>query len=349
VHLDADNRMVRRHFTLLTGWGQPIPTMELDGTRSASDDFELTAAQPAVNSSDEVDPIDRLVFDAFFSGPLGIHHMFWDSRNQSGDISKPIAPTTAAAQGRALAAVRARVDLQVLAAISPQGRLVVLTGDPQVLLASTSAPLVIDAVGVYRRVAGPAIVSRSAGLADVVVIEDGGALNWFTGRLPAAVGTGWTGPVTEPSGVAFDPGARPALLVNGNVLLAAAVASGGSLRVATIDPVTRTIDVPVEVDPTVTIDTSGPVALGLTAFNVVALAVDKTGTLRAATRLIAGGPWTPLVPVLSLLPVAVSPLGGVTAVTIDFGVMAIAVGVDGLVCSALSVDGLIWSPLVPLP
>jgi hypothetical protein len=67
-----------------------------------------------------------------------------------------------------------------------------------------SAPLVIDAVGVYRRVAGPVIVSRGAGLADVVVIEDGGALNWFTGRLPAAVGTGWTGPVTEPSGVAFD-------------------------------------------------------------------------------------------------------------------------------------------------
>jgi hypothetical protein len=29
--------------------------------------------------------------------------------------------------------------------------------------------------------------------------------------------------------------------------------------------------------------------------------------------------------------------------------VAIAVGVDGLVCSALSVDGLIWSPLVPLP
>jgi hypothetical protein len=45
----------------------------------------------------------------------------------------------------------------------------------------------------------------------------------------------------------------------------------------------------------------------------------------------------------------VSPLGGVTAVTIDFGVMAIVVGVDGIVCSAISVDGLIWTPLVPLP
>ncbi len=116
---------------------------------------------------------------------------------------------------------------------------------------------------------------------------------------------------------------------------------------ATIDPVARTIDVPVEVDPSVAIDTSGPVALGLTALNVVALAVDTQGTLRAATRLIAGGDWTPLLPVPSL--VRVSPLGGVTAVTIDIGVMAIVVGVDGIVCSAISVDGLIWTPLVPLP
>ena len=39
VHLDADNRMVRRHFTLLTGWGQPIPIAEprrLDVSRATS-------------------------------------------------------------------------------------------------------------------------------------------------------------------------------------------------------------------------------------------------------------------------------------------------------------------------
>jgi hypothetical protein len=347
VHLDADNRMVRRHFTLLTGWGQPIPTMLPDGSRSPSDAIKLEGAQPAVASSDEVDPVTRVVFDAFFSVGGGIRHMFWDSSNRSGDIRIPIAPITAAAEGRSLAAVRPRINLQVLAAISPQGRLVVLTGDPQFLSSGMSAPLVLDAVGMYRRVSGPAIVSRGLGLADVVVIEDGGALNWFTGRLPAIVGTGWSGPVTEPSAVTFDPGARPALLVTGSLLLAAAVSSEGSLRAVTIDPVARTIDVPVEVDPSVAIDTSGPVALGLTALNVVALAVDTQGTLQAATRLIAGGSWTPLLPVPSL--VTVSPLGGVTAVTIDIGVMAIVVGVDGIVCSAISVDGLIWSPLVPLP
>ena len=347
VHLDADNRLVRRHFTILTGWGQPIPTIELDGSRSPSDDFELTAAQPAVTSSDEVDPIDRLVFDAFFSGRLGIHHMFWDSRNQSGDVSKSIAPVKAAAQGRSLAAVRPLLNLLVLAAISPEGRLIVITGDPQILGAGMSAPLVLDAIGACRRVDGPTIVSRGAGLADIVVIEDGGALNWFTGELPARIGTGWTGPVTDPSALPFDSGARPALLITGSLLLAAAVGTDGSLRATTIDPVARTVDASVEVDVSVPIATSGPVALGLTAVNVVALGVDTQGTLRAATRLIAGGSWTPLIPVPSS--VAISPLGGVTAVTIDIGVMAIVVGVDGIVCSAISVDGLIWSPLVPLP
>ena len=69
VHLDADNRFVRRHFTLLTGWGQPLPTPTSDGSTDPSDLFALTAAQPAVTSSDETNPIPRLVHDAFFSGP----------------------------------------------------------------------------------------------------------------------------------------------------------------------------------------------------------------------------------------------------------------------------------------
>jgi hypothetical protein len=147
--------------------------------------------------------------------------------------------------------------------------------------------------------------------------------------------------------VAFDPGARPALLVAGNLLLAAAVGTDGSLRATTIDPVTRTVSAPIEVDASVAIATFGPVALGLTAANVVALAVDTQGVMRAATRPLAGGTWTPLIPVRSLI--AISPLGGVTAVSIDIGVMAIVVGADGIACSALSLDGLIWSPLVPLP
>jgi hypothetical protein len=341
VHLDADNHLVRRHFTLLTGWGQPIPTPP------PSDQFELTAAQPAVTSSEEVDPILRLVFDAFFSGPGGIHHIFWDSLDQVGDVSTPIVPFAAVAQGRAVGAVRPLLNLVVLAAISPDGRLVVITGDPDVLLAGTSSPLVLDNVGAYRRVAGPTIVSRAAGRADIVTIEDGGGLSWFTGNFPVTIGTGWSPRFTEPSGIAFDPGARPALLAVGDVLLAAAVGTDGSLRVATIHPATRTVDAPVEVDPSVAIDTFGPVGLGRAGQNFVALGVDKQGVLRAATRAVAAGAWTPLLPVLSAIPL--SPLGGVTAVTIDIGIMAIVVSLDGVVCSSVSLDGLIWPPLVPLP
>ncbi|MEO8191575.1 MAG: hypothetical protein ABI682_14650 [Acidobacteriota bacterium] len=43
------------------------------------------------------------------------------------------------------------------------------------------------------------------------------------------------------------------------------------------------------------------------------------------------------------------PLRGVTAVTLDIGVMAIVVGVDCVVLAALSLDGVIWLPLLPLP
>jgi hypothetical protein len=341
VHLDADNRMVRRHFTFFTGWGPPIPSP------APNDTFELTAAQPAVMSTEETDPIARLRFDAFFSGPGGTHHMFWDNLGQAGDVSTPIAGAAVAAQGRALAVAQPLSDRVVIAAISPEGRLTVLTGDPQVLLAGLSTPLVLDTVGSYRRVSGPAIVSRGGGTADIVAIEDGGGLSWYTGNLLATVGTGWSSRVTEPAGVQFEPGARPALLVTGDLLLAAAVGSEGWLRAATIDPAARTIDVPVEVDVQVTIDTSGPVALALAGPNVVVLGVDTEGALRAATRPIAGGSWTSLLPVLS--PIAISPLGGVTAVSLDIGVLAIVVGVDGVVQSAISVNGLIWTPLLPLP
>jgi hypothetical protein len=347
VHLDANNRIVRRHFTLLTGWGQPVPTPTDDGTESAHDLFRLGPAQPAVMSTDETDPILRLVHEAFFSGRGGIHHMWWDNLNQAGDVIEPIAPRTAAAQGHALAAVRPRPLLFALAGISPEGRLVIITGDPQVPHSSTSAPTVIDSVARYRRIAGPAMVTRGAGLADVVAIEDGGALNWYTGTFDSVAGPQFSGPVTESSLVTFDPGARPALLSTGSLLLAAAVGTDGSLRVASIDPVLQTMDVPIEVDATVPIARSGPMALGRTATNLVVMAVDTQNNLRAATRPIAGSSWTPLGQLFALG--EISPLGGVTVVSIDLGVMAIAVGVDGAVCSALSADGLIWSPLLPLP
>ena len=177
--------------------------------------------------------------------------MFWDSLNQSGDVITPIAPRTAAAQGKRSPPCGPQL-LFVLAGISPEGRLVVITGDPQILHSSTSAPIVIDTVGMYRRVAGPAIVSRGTGLADIVAIEDGGSLNWFTGTF-AGRRQRFSGPVTEPSAVPFDPGARPALHIHRQP----AARGGGRHRRfaprATIDPVLLTMDVPIEVDATVPI------------------------------------------------------------------------------------------------
>jgi hypothetical protein len=234
-----------------------------------------------------------------------------------------------------------------LACINLQGRLNVITGDPQVPHTSMASPIVIDGVAMYRRLSGPTMISRGTDLADVVAVEDGGALNWYTGTFSAVTGTLFSGPVTDPSAVQFDPAARPALISTGSLLLAAAVGVDGSLRVASIDPVLLTMSVPIEVDASVSIARSGPIGLGRTASNLVLVAVDSQHVVRAATRPIAGGAWTPLAPLWSL--VEISPLGGVTVVSIDLGVMAIAVGVDGVVQSALSADGLLWSPIVPLP
>ena len=342
VQIDPDDRLVRREWTPLTGWSQPLPLP------APSDTFHLTDGQPAVISTVELAPLPRIVQDAFFVGPGGVQHLAWDSLGATGDLTASIAPVSAVAQGRSLAAVRAGLDLVVVAGISPEGRLVVMTGDPD-LLPSTqlSAPLAIDTVGMYRRVAGPAIVSRSPALADIVAIEDGGTLRWFTGTTIATIGTGWSAGLSDSSGVAFEPGARPALLVVGDGLLAAGVGSEGWLQALSIDPVAGTIEAPVVVDVQVTIATSGPVGLGRAGANVVALGVDTEGDLRAATRPFAGGDWTPLIAVVST--VAVSPLGGVTAVSLDgLGVMALVMGIDGIARFSLSADGLVWPALQPV-
>src|SRR5262249_1515856 len=153
---DAVDHLVRRHWTLFTGWGTPLPLP------TPADRFELTPDQPAVNSTAEHDPIDRLVHDAFVMGSLGIHHLFWDSIDRTGDLTQPlrrapVAPSLAAAQSRSLATVRPLVDVVVIVAINPDGRLVVMTGDPDVLASQgVSDPLVLSPNAQFRRVAGAA-------------------------------------------------------------------------------------------------------------------------------------------------------------------------------------------------
>jgi hypothetical protein len=339
AHLDADNRLVRRQWTILTDWGPPLPLP------TPSDVFELTDGQPAVISIPTLLPFPRLVHDAFALAADGIHHLAWDSSGVTGDLRPTVAPNDAVAQGRSLSAARVGPDLVAIMGTSPAARLVVMTGNPDVMPnLALSAPVTVDPVGNYRRLAGPVAVSRAPGVVDVVAVEDGGTLTWCTGALPAANGSGFRAPISDRSGTQFEPGARPALVPLAAGLLAAAVGSEGWLRAVALDPAARTIERPVEVDVQVTIATSGPVGLGLAGANVVALGVDTEGNLRAATRRVAGGDWTPLIVVPSA--VAVSPLGGVTAVSLNvLGLMALVVGVDGVIRFSRTLDGLAWSSL----
>ena len=346
VHLDSDNRMVRRHFTFFTGWGQPVPTPTANGSEYEADKNVLTGAQPAVLSHTESDPVPRVVHDAFFNGTRGVHHMWWDSANQAGNVAAEIAPRTSSALGHAVAAVQAEENLFVIAAISPFGKLVVIPRYPQNMWSSLLGEIEIDAIATYTRLSGPSMVSRGPNLVDIVTIDDGGWFLWYTGTItPEAVTIGE--PVMDRSPRRFDPGARPALITLGSQLLAAAIGDDGFLRIISIDPAAGTIEPPEVVDSVLYLPRSGPIALGLTAQNVVVMVVDYQNVVRAATRPIAGGAWTPLLPLLS--PVAISPFGGVTLVSIDLGVMALAVSSDGVVCSALSMDGILWSWMTPLP
>jgi len=94
----------------------------------------------------------------------------------------------------------------------------------------------------------------------------------------------------------------------------------------------------------VAIATLGPLALARAGNNIVVLAVDVDNQLRVATRPVAGGDWTSLGTVDS--PRDVSPLGGVTAVSLsDVGVLAVVVAEDGTLLSGLSRDGVDWPRL----
>ena len=342
VHLDEQDRLVRRHWTLLTGWGTPLP---LPGP---ADGLHLTPGQPAVLSTVFDDPVSRLVHEAYLVGPAGLHHLMWDSSGEEGDITITAADFFTVAQGGSVGAARVLSDRVVVVAVNPAGRLTVLTGDPDdPATPKLSTPLVVDTVGGYRRSCAPTVVSRGDAVADVVLIEDGGSLRWFTGNVLATIGTGWSSGVSEPSGAEFEPAVRAALLVLDDGLLAAGVNTVGALLVSEINRAAQEIGAASAVDPSVTLAPSGPVALATAGPNVVVLGVDTDGQLRAATRPRGGGDFSTLAAVPS--DVSLSPLGGVTAISLlDLGVMALVVGLDGSIRFAISADGVIWPPLLPV-
>jgi hypothetical protein len=139
---------------------------------------------------------------------------------------------------------------------------------------------------------------------------------------------------------------RPALLTVNGKLIAAAVDNADILFTVDINPDLGSAGITAAhaVDPGVTIGRNGPVALVVAGANIVALAVDAVGTLRAATRPVAGGFFTNLFPVDTHTVLA--PCGGVSAVSVpNGGVMAVVTGPDGVLWFAVSPDGVVWPRL----
>jgi hypothetical protein len=343
--IDYDGHLIRRHWTTLTGWGRALPAPD------AAKNVLLGGGAPAVLSTVEPGAPDRLVHEVMLFGQSGVHYLAWDSAGYTSDISMSIAAVRAYARSYQLAVVRAAPDRDLIAGVTPEGGLDVRTGDPALLPnAELGDPVTISGIGRYRRTPGPALVSRGAYLADIVAIEDGGTLNWFSGNLIQPMwGTGWQRAVTEPSLHPFNSAVHPALTVLDTALLACALDTDGHLCTVEIDPT----DWPDGISDAQPLDLGaapapyGPIALVSTAELVIVMAVANDGTLRAATRPRDGGDFT----ALPALPcdVALSLRGGVTAVHVpDAGVMALVVDDTGNVRFALSPDGQIWPPLIQI-
>ena len=153
------------------------------------------------------------------AGRRGMHHMWWDSSNQSGDVETPIVAGSADALGHAVAAVRPRPLLVALACIGAEGHLKIIIGDPQILHSSMSPPMQLDD--------GLDVSPRLRADDDQPRHRPGGHRRdrgrWCVALVLRArstpLGMVFRGPVTESSAVQFDPGARPALISTGSLCL----------------------------------------------------------------------------------------------------------------------------------
>jgi hypothetical protein len=341
VNLDDDDRLMRREWTSSAGWSLPIPL------EPPNDTFALRPAQPVVLATADTSGLIRTITDILISGPLGVHHLWWDELGGQGHIAARSSASDAA-EGRDIAAVRVTVDTLVVTAINTSGHLVGMVGDAYMHLTSgLSAGIGIDPISNYRRLAGPAMVSRLPGHVDVVAIEDGGGLHWIRGTTLATIGTGWSPPVIDASGLTLDPRARPGLVGTESALFACAVGTDGLLYSYDFDLAAGVIAVPGAVDAAVTVGVSGPTSIVVTDGDLlVVLAVGSDRLLRAAFRRGAGA-WSSLQPVDDST--QVSPLGGVSAVALSAGsVAAFAVLPDGRPCWSQWLNGIGWDALTPV-
>jgi len=335
--LDSNNHLVRREWQFFTSWRDLDPVPEDKFTRA------LSTGRPVLTVRQEQDP-GRLVKDAYFAGRRGIEHLWWNDQGEVGDLRR-IADNNHVADGTVPGVAVTGEKEVAFAAVTPDGQLVTMVGDAGSHFADgLTFGVPIDPANSYRRLRGPAMCSRETGTADVVAIDDGGTLRWFTGVTAATIGTGWQPGVADTSGAAFDGGAGTTVLVVDTdgirKLVALGVGRDGLLRAADIDPDLGVVT-SVFLVGTADIAAEGPLGLGLAGDRLVALAVSTGGTLVAATRAPGGGPWTDQTTVNDA---TVMPGGGVVATSLDIGVMALVVDIKGTVIAAHSRDGVDWTP-----
>jgi len=340
VHLDDEDRIVRRLWNPVTFWGDPVPFDPADAT------FAASPQQVALAVTQETAPLTRIVTDIVPIGQGGTLHLaFADSLGNVGLLSPVKAGAGTVAEGRDIAAVRPTVDTIVVTAIDSLGRLISLFGDASLhVLNGFGSPVVVDALTTFRRAAGSALVSATEGGMNAFAIDDGGNPHFFAGSLIVTIGTVWAPLPTPLSGVVLDPTARPGLVAVPGGLVALAVGTDGLLHSCAVGVLPPTFEAFAPVDTSVTVAATGPVSIVLSGSTLFAIAVSEFGFLQFATRPVgAGQTWSPLIPIDPLEPVSL--LGGATAFALGSSVAVLAVLRDGRPCWSRFDSATGWEPL----
>ncbi len=340
--LDANDRLSLRMWSRLIGPGPELP-------QPASMPFQLSDAQPALLVWLETAPLLRTVFEVFITSVRGtLRYYYWDTLGNAGDIARNWTGIGSLAPGYDVAACHPVSELTTVAAIQPSGQLVAVEYDATEMgNHDFSAPVQLDSFSTYRRTPGPMMLSRRARTADVVAIDDGGALRWIAGTVPEGnTITFWHEAVAAQCDVAMEPGVKPGIAGTLDGVAVVAVGSDGLLYAGGFGLQPLLFETLVPIGPAPAFAAQGHAGLALLhGDTLVAVAVSVDGLLHAAFRpLMPGGEWSPL---LAIDPyTAVSPAGGATVVTQGDTVMVFAVLPDGRVCRSDYTPESGWSPIV---
>jgi len=339
VHLDDDDRLVRRNWKPDTFFGDPIPFDPSDAS------FTASPQQVAVVVTNKRSP-PRDVTDMVMTGHEGsLHVAFATSLGEVGLLSPERAPAHSVAEGRDLAAVRPTIDTLVVMAVASTGELVAFAGDATDDVANGFGPAFpVDPVASFRRCAGAALVSPSDDQMVAFAVDDGGNPHFYSGSAFLQIATLWTPLPVPSSSVVLDPTARSSLAAVPGGLVALAVGTDGFLHSCAIGVLPPTFEAFAPVDASVTVAATAPVSIVLSGSTLFAIAVSEFGFLQFATRPVgAGQTWSPLIPIDPLEPVSL--LGGATAFALGSSVAVLAVLRDGRPCWSRFDSATGWEPL----